>query len=283
MMCIEEVMLKNGKTSYTINEPYNTKWYFYFKKVRGVYVKEDDRQTPGLLNLVNLVEYYNVDSCIDYYNEDIEQDEDGYTRHKHDIEYWGRRMHRTCEEGLFLHLSDNGRGFLRRDAYLSLLIDQKSYKLQSFFAPVGNKIDDKFTADIYYKITPTILKALALSSSIKLSYNTSDDTSGKWNYENLNISAFQKHALFYFENYYLEHMEDSEKRKSLYRELEAYKETMKTMKTQETVTDKIKMKWEEAKSYPIVADPKVVMMLKRYGGFVFILLIFLMMLLFSKL
>lgn len=266
-MCIEEVIFKDGKTCYTINEPYNTKRYFYFKKVGGAYAKKYDEQNPGMLNLVNLVERYNADSCIDYYNEDIEQDEEGYTSHKHDIEYWARLMCRTYEEGLFLHLSDNGSCYLHRNAYLSLLIDQKkSYKLASFFAPVGSRISNDFTTDIYFKINTTILKALALSSSIKLSYNVPNDTDEHFNFENLNISSFQKHALFYYENYYIEHLEDDEKKESLYRELEAYKETMKTIKAQETVTDNIKKKWEEAISYPIVAESwiKVVMMLKRF-------------------
>ena len=231
MMCIEEVIFKDGKTCYTINEPYNTKRYFYFKKA-GAYAKECDDQNPGMLNFVNLVEY----------------------------------MYRY-EEGLFLHLSDNGSCYLHRNAYLSLLIDQKkSYKLAKFFAPVGRKISNDFTTDIYFKINTTILKALALSSSIKLSYNVPNDTGEHFNFENLNISSFQKHALFYYENYYIEHLEDDEKKESLYRELEAYKETMKTIKAQGTVTDKIKMKWEEAMSYPIVAESwiKVVMMLKRF-------------------
>ncbi len=268
-------MHSNGKTSYTINEPYNTKRYFYFKKIGGVYAKEYDDQNPGMLNLVNLVECYNTDSCIDYYNEDIGQDEDGYTRHKHDIGYWARRMRRTYEEGLFLHLSDYGSCYLQRNANLSLLIDQKSYKLASFFAPVGKKINNELTADIYFKINTTILKALALSSSIKLSYKNDND--GNYNFENLDISAFRKHALFYYENYYLEHLENDEKKESLYRELEAYKETMKTIKAQETVTDKIKMKLEEAKSYPIVADSwgKVVMMLKENWRIALVLLIYL--------
>lgn len=258
-MRIEEVMHSNGKTSYTINEPYNTKRYFYFKKIGGVYAKKCDDQNPGMLNFVNLVGMLNFVNLVEYI-----------------FRY---------EEGLFLHLSDNGSCYLHRNAYLSLLIDQKkSYKLAKFVAPVGRKISNDFTTDIYFKINTTILKALALSSSIKLSYNVPNDTGEHFNFENLNISAFQKHALFYYENYYIEHLEDDEKKESLYRELEAYKETMKTIKAQGTVTDKIKMKWEEAMSYPIVADSwiKVVMMLKRYWRIIAFMILILLIILISE-
>ena len=229
-MCIEEVIFYDGKTCYTINEPYNTKRYFYFKKA-GAYAKECDDQNPGMLNFVNLVEF-------------------GF----------------LYEEGLFLHLSDNGSCYLHRNAYLSLLIDQKkSYKLAKFFAPEGRKISNYFTTDIYFKI----------SSSIKLSYNVPNDTGEHFNFENLNISAFQKHALFYYENYYIEHLEDDEKKESLYRELEAYKETMKTIKAQGTVTDKIKMKWEDSWI-------KVVMMLKRYWRIIAFMILILLIILISE-
>ena len=263
MISIEENIWPDGFINYSLSEAYNTHKHFH-----------SGSDHNAKLNFDSLVRSYDFDQCLREYEEDDETDDEGCPIH--DLDYYINQAPRLTEQGLFLHFSDDGDSFLRRDAVIRLTVDEKNYRLPCYFAPNGHKIGCQYTTDLYFRINNKLLKELAGASSIKLSYETKDE---KEHFENLSIDDFQKYALSYYEGYYIEHQGTPEEKEKLRQELRAQEEAKKEREADEKAQQEQraaekkaarKAEWEEA-------DPlsKVWIMLKRNWKLVLLILLIL--------
>ena len=212
MITIVEILLpESGRTCYSLNESFDTKEKFY----------KNSKET-GKINFLNIIDYYDLKQCLDEYenqdednedNADVDVNKDKPKAHpkRHNLDYF-IKMHLWTKRGLFIELSDNNESFLNRYSSIQLFVDDKCFQLPCFFAPEGTRFGLDYTTACYYEISPAILKALAMSSSIKFSYFPKDKYPKSINKF---ISGFQKYALVYYEKYYLENFGNSEEKESL--------------------------------------------------------------------
>lgn len=260
MIAIEETILPSGFVCHSLSELYDTCKHFH-----------SDSDHSAKLNLESLVESYDFEQCWQEYQDDDEEDDEGYPLH--DLDYYIRQAPRKTEMGIFLHFSDDGDSFLRRDCAIYLTVDGKKYKLPCYFAPNGHKVGANYTTDLYFRITSKLLKELATATSISLSYETGDDKTG---FKDANLGNFQKYALAFYEGYYIEDQGTPEEKEKLRQELQAQKDANKRREEEDKAREEQrkaeekaarKAEWEEA-------DPlsKVWIMLKRNWKLVLLIL-----------
>lgn len=248
------VIDKKQKPCYSLCEAYDTKRICH-KWSKNTYT----------LNFVNIVKYYDYEKALGKYDENYEFEtwkQERFEKERKEMEerkeslkkfreslslgtfdydyddggvkYYRRKQPEDYveqidfKEGLFLHLSDNDDCFLNRYAIVRLLIDEKGYKLSCFFAPAGDR-GSEHTTDMYFWITPAILKALVLSSSIKFSYKIDSNEIC----QDVDISNFKEYALIYYEKFYLKHCGSIEEKESLRRVYAASKEAQESRKVEE--------------------------------------------------
>lgn len=260
MITIEETISPNGLVNYSLSEPYNTRKRFHSMSDHN-----------AKMNLDSLVEIYNSKQYGQDDYDDEEEDDEGHSLN--DSSYYIRQAPRKTEQGLFLHFSDDGDSFLRRDSVIRLTIDGKNYKLPCYFAPEGKKCGINYSTDLYYQITSKLLKELAAATSIRLSYEPEYE---ELRFKNLNIDGFKKYALVYYEGYYIEHHGTPAEKEKLRQELQAQKDAIKkraeeekAFMEQQKAEEKaaLKAEWDNA-------DPlsKVWIMLKRNWKLVLLIL-----------
>lgn len=255
MITIEETILKDGFVCHSLSEPYDTHKHFH-----------SDSDHNAKLNLDSLVQSYDFELCWQEYEEDyVNSDGDPL----HDLDYYIIQAPIKTEKGIFLHFSDDGDSYLRRDSVLRLTIDGKKYKLPCYFAPNGHRNGVNYTTDLYYQITSNILKDLAAATSISLSYETGNDDTG---FKNADLDGFQKYALAFYEGYYIEDQGSPEEKEKFRQELQAQKDAIKKREEEKKVRKERekaarKAEWDEA-------DPlsKVWIMLKRNWQLVLLIL-----------
>ncbi len=282
MIQLTETLI-GGKSCFKFSKPFDTKKMFLSSENKE-WVSKPQTAT---LNIVNVVEYYDLKQCIKDYEDDDETDEDGF--YVRSLEDYVDATEHTYKEGLFLLLSDDTNCFLQSNAKLHLAIDgKKNYELQGFFSPAGTRGGYNFTTAIYFQITPPILKSLAFASSIKLSYEVPDDkekdsSSKKSGFNNLDISRFSKFANAYYEGYYIEHLGTPEEKATYERECQIKKEeymrkveeanARRVAEEAEAATRKAK-ELAERKAEWEAADPvgKLTLLLKRHWKWVIVLL-----------
>lgn len=269
MITIEETISPNGLVNYSLSEPYNTRKRFHLKSDHN-----------AKMNLDSLVEIYDSKQYgqddyddDDYDDEDYDdEEEDDEESSLSDSSYYIRQAPSKTEQGLFLHFSDDGDSFLRRDSVIRLTIDGKNYKLPCYFASEGKRCGINYSTDLYYQINSKLLKELAAATSIRLSYEPEYEMSGCKAIKDLNIDGFKKYALFYYEGYYIEHHGTPEEKEKFRQELQAQKDAVKKRAEEEKVLKEqqqaaLKAEWDNA-------DPlsKVWIMLKRNWKLVLLIL-----------
>ena len=240
MITIEEIILPSGLVNYSLSVPYDTGMSFH--SLSKHHVK---------LNLESLVETYDFEQCRLAYETENEKDENGFFIYG--LDYYVKQAPHTIEEGLFLHFSDDDESFLIRDSAICLTIDGKKYKLPCFFAPNGRRGAYYYTPDLYFKITPKILKELASATSISLSYITKVKETG---FKDVKIYDFMEYALVYYEGYYIEHLGTPDEKEKLRQELQAKKDANKKREEEEKARKEQQIAEEKARKEQQIAEEK---------------------------
>lgn len=226
MLSIEQIsMSADGQMCCTLNQAYDTGCFFSIDKKDKVW----HSKKSGKLNLVDKINYYDWDQCYSDYSKD--ESEDSY------LEDYIRNATHIIKEGVFLQLTDDNEGYLERDSLIHLVIDNKSYKLPCCFAPYGNNWYRKSKC-AYYAINYTILKELAFSSSIRLSYV--NNVEEKTIVNNVDISGFKEYAEYYYKNFYIENAGTPEEKEALQRELQAMQEAKRLREEEEKEARRIR-------------------------------------------
>ena len=212
MIDIKETIFPNGSVCHSLSVPYDTHKHF-----------RSDSDHHAKLNLVSQLEYYNFKKCLKKYDDDDKRDGEGYRVHY--LDYYVSKAFRKTVRGIFLHISDDGKSLLHRDSVIRLAIDGKKYKLPCYFAPWEEQSYYYTATNVYYWITPEILKELAVATSICISYEAHrvEDVE----FQSIEIADFQEYALAFYEGYYIEKQKTSEEKEKLLQELQSLKDAKK--------------------------------------------------------
>lgn len=199
MVHIEETIIpENGKVCYALYESFDTGMRAY-RWMKG-------NQTIRL-NFVNIIDFYDYEQCEEQKSEDYSDS----NKYEHRFNYYVYLAEHKYVEELFLHMSDNFGGHFSlsfKEKPLHLCIDGCDYELPCFFA-TGEKGHYRSISNLYFRITPEILKTLASSSSIQFTYSWSH------NLKNVDISQFKEYALTYYEKVYIENYGNPEEKEYL--------------------------------------------------------------------
>lgn len=254
-----------GKSVFKLDQPFDTERKFISEDQKS---KSDLKN--GTLNFVNAFVFYDFEKYVE-----------------------NKETEKTIKEGLFLVLSDEPNSLLNRNAILHLEIDgHKYYEFKGVFSPKGTRCGLKYTTTIYYEISPTILKMLALSSKIKLSYEVPNEDKEERKYrsgfKNLDISGLNQYACVYLEDCYIEKYGSPEEKAALQKEKQAKKEEDEKRAKEDEKRAKEAAKEAEAKKLQEqaqrksewqAADPveKLKILLKRHWKFVVLIILILCM------